>query len=40
MRDYLLMIYYITFANIFFDNVFKKIDIYNYIIKLIEILLI
>ena len=34
------MIHYITFTNIFFDNVFKKIHIYNNIKKLIKVLLI
>ena len=34
------MIHYITFANVFLDNVFKEIHIYNDIKKLIEILLI
>ena len=34
------MIHYITFANIFINNVFKKFNIYNNIEKLIKILLI
>ena len=34
------MIHYITFANIFLDDIFKKIYIHNNIEKLIEILLI
>ena len=34
------MIHYITFINIFFDNVFKEIHIYNDIKKFIKILLI
>ena len=40
MRNNLLITYYITFANIFLDNVFKKIHIYNDIKKFIKILLI
>ena len=34
------MIHHITFANIFLDNVFERIHIYNDIKKFIEILLI
>ena len=34
------MIYYITFVNVFFNNVFEEIDIYNNIEKFIKILLI
>ena len=34
------MIYYITFANVFFNNVFEKIYIHNNIKKFIKILLI
>ena len=40
MKNNLLMIYYITFANIFLDNVFKKIHIHNNIKKFIKVLLI
>ena len=40
MKNNLLTIYYITFINVFFDNVFKEIHIYNDIKKLIKILLI
>ena len=40
MKNNLLIIHYIAFANVFLDNVFKKIYIYNDIKKLIEILLI
>ena len=34
------MTHYIAFADIFFDNVFEKIHIYNNIKKLIKVLLI
>ena len=34
------MIHYIAFADVFFDDVFKKIHIHNNIKKLIKILLI
>ena len=34
------MIHHITFANVFFNNVFKKIHIYNDIEKFIKNLLI
>ena len=34
------MIHYITFANVFLDNIFEKIYIYNDIKKFIKILLI
>ena len=34
------MIHYITFANVFFDNVFEKIHIYNNVEKFIKVLLI
>ena len=40
MKNDLLTIYHITFINIFLNNVFKKIHIYNDIKKFIEILLI
>ena len=40
MKNNLLMIHYITFADIFLNNVFEKIHIYNNIKKLIKILLI
>ena len=40
MKNNLLTIYYITFANVFLDNVFKKIHIYNDIKKFVKILLI
>ena len=40
MKNNFLMIYYITFTNVFLDDVFEKIHIYNNIKKLIEILLI
>ena len=40
MKNNLLTIHHITFANVFFDNVFKEIHIYNDIKKLIKILLI
>ena len=40
MKNNLLTTHYITFANIFLDNVFKKIYIHNDIKKLIKILLI
>ena len=40
MKNNLLIIHYITFADIFFDDVFEKIHIYNNIKKLIKILLI
>ena len=40
MKSNFLITYHITFANIFLDNVFKEIDIYNNIKKLIKILLI
>ena len=33
------MIHHITFANVFLDNIFKKIYIYNDIEKFIKILL-
>ena len=32
------MIHYITFINVFLDNIFEKIYIYNNIKKLIKIL--
>ena len=34
------MTHYIIFVNVFFDNIFKEIHIYNNIKKLIKILLI
>ena len=40
MKNNLLIIYHIIFVNIFFNNVFEKIHIYNNIKRLIEILLI
>ena len=40
MKNNLLIIYYITFINVFFDNIFEKIYIYNNIKKFIKILLI
>ena len=40
MKNNFLIIHYITFANIFFDNVFEKIYIHNNIEKFIKILLI
>ena len=39
MKNNLLTIYYITFANIFLDDIFEKIHIYNNIKKFIKILL-
>ena len=40
MKNNLLMIHYITFANVLLDDVFEKIHIYNNIEKFIKILLI
>ena len=40
MKNNFLAFYYIIFANIFLDNIFNKIYIYNYIEKFIKILLI
>ena len=40
MKNNLLITHHITFANVFLDNVFKKIHIHNDIEKLIKILLI
>ena len=40
MRNRFLIIYYTAFANVFLNNIFKKIYIYNDIEKLIKILLI
>ena len=40
MKSNFLTIHYITFADIFFDDVFKKNHIYNNIKKFVENLLI
>ena len=40
MKNNFLMSYYIIFINVFFNDIFDEIHIYNYIKKLIEILLI
>ena len=40
MKNNFLIIHYITFADVFFNNIFKKIHIYNNIKKFIKILLI
>ena len=40
MKNNFLIIHHTAFANVFFDNIFKKIYIYNNIKKLIKILLI
>ena len=40
MKNNLLTIYYITFINVFFDNVFEEIHIYNNIEKFVKVLLI
>ena len=40
IKNNLLTFHHITFVNIFFNNVFNEIYIYNYIKKFIEILLI
>ena len=40
MKNNFLTIHYITFTNVFLDNVFEKIYTYNDIKKLIKVLLI
>ena len=40
MKNNLLTIHHITFANVFFNDIFKKIHIYNDIKKFIKSLLI
>ena len=40
MRSNLLTIHYITFINVFLDDIFEKIHIYNNIKKFIKFLLI
>ena len=40
MKNRFLIIHYITFINVFFNNVFEKIYIYNDIKKFVKILLI
>ena len=40
IKNNFLTFYYITFVNVFFDDVFDEIYIYNHIEKFIEILLI
>ena len=39
MKNNLLMTHYITFANVFLNNVFEKIHIHSDIKKLVEVLL-
>ena len=39
MKYRFLMIHHITFANVFLNDIFEKIHIYNDIKKLIKILL-